>query len=85
MADTYCTKCGEPWDIDCLHEPDEYGLQLDGTRILGCDACEWHAERGYPLRGMADAATAMHDILGDDIDGIASMLDDAAAMGLFRD
>jgi hypothetical protein len=85
MADTHCTKCGEPWDVDCLHDADDYGLQLDGTRIVACSACEWHAKRGYPMRGMADAATAMHDILGDDIDGIASMLGDAAAMGLFRD
>jgi len=73
--DLHCTKCGEPWELDCIHEPDEYGLTLDGSRIVECDACAWHAERGYPLKGAAMIADAMHDLLGDDIDGIASMMD----------
>lgn len=77
--DIYCTRCGEPWDLDCLHEPDEYGLKLAGRRIVECDACEWHAQQGYPLRGTAMAAAAMHDILGDDTDGIAAMLEDMGA------
>jgi len=75
MADMHCTKCGEPWDMDCLHEPDEYGLTLEGWRIVACGACEWHAERGFKLKGTAAAAAAMHDLLGDDIDGVASMME----------
>jgi hypothetical protein len=73
--DTACTKCGEPWDVECIHEPEEYGLKLDGTRIVECCACAWHAERGYPLRDRAAIVDALHDVMGDDIDGVVSMLD----------
>jgi hypothetical protein len=73
--DTYCTKCGEPWDVDCIHDPDEYGLTLAGARIVECGACKWHAARGYPMRDHAALTAAMHDVMGDDIDGVAAMLD----------
>jgi Zn-finger protein len=76
MADLHCTKCGEPWEMDCLSEPGEYGLTVKGSRIVSCSACAWHAERGNLLAGTAAAAAAMHDILGDDIDGVASMMQD---------
>ena len=76
MADLHCTKCGEPWELDCISEPGEYGLTVKGSRIVSCSACAWHAERGNLLAGTAAAAAAMHDILGDDIDGVASMMQD---------
>ena len=76
MADLHCTTCGEPWEMDCLSEPGEYGLTVKGSRIVSCSACAWHAERGNLLAGTAAAAAAMHDILGDDIDGVASMMQD---------
>lgn len=74
--DLHCTTCGEPHEIECLQEPDEYGLTLQGNMIVKCDACEWHRKRGFPLKGTANTASAMHDIMGDDIDGIASMMED---------
>ena len=74
--DLHCTTCGEPWEMDCLHEPDEYGLTVQGSMIVKCDACEWHKERGFPLKREAAVASAMHDIMGDDIDGIASTMED---------
>ena len=76
MSDLHCTKCGEPWDMDCISEPDEYGLTVKGSRIIACSACKWHAERGNLMAGTAAAASAMHDLLGDDIDGVASMMED---------
>ena len=76
MADLHCTKCGEPWEMECLSEPGEYGLAVKGSRIISCSACAWHAERGNLMAGTAAAAAAMHDILGDDIDGVASMMQD---------
>jgi len=76
MSDTYCTTCGEPYDIECLQEPEEYDLTLSGSMIVKCGACKWHAERGTPLRATAMASAALHDILGDDIDGVAAMMED---------
>jgi hypothetical protein len=74
--DLHCTTCGEPHDIDCLHEADEYGLTVHKGRIVECSACEWHRKRGFPMKQEAQMAIAMHDIMGDDIDGIASMMED---------
>jgi hypothetical protein len=74
--DLHCTTCGEPYDIECLREPDEYGITVEDSRIVKCSGCEWHRARGFPLKREAEVASAMHDILGDDIDGIASMMED---------
>lgn len=79
--DTACTKCGEPWDVDCLHDPDEYGLTLSGRMIIACGACEWHAAQGFKLRDTAELAAALHDVMGDDVDGVAAMLDDVRYIG----
>lgn len=131
--DIYCPKCGEPWDMDSLHDeishrlpnldfkalsegakkfagqefksldqvsPEqapflaEYKLyrkkydeayrsiQLD-FRKNGCIAftfavtqpCEKAQDYNQKLR--ADASSALMDIMGDDLDGVAAMLDDA--------
>ena len=80
--DVYCERCGEPHEVECLAEPDEYGLTLAGKRIVACGACEWHAAQGFPLRDAAEIAGIAADLMGDDIDGIAAMMDDARAMGL---
>lgn len=74
--DLHCTTCGEPHDMDCLHEPEEYGLTVEGHMIVKCSACAWHEKRGFPLKDLAAKAAAMHDIMGDDIDGVASMMGD---------
>lgn len=81
--DIYCTTCGEPCDIDCLHDPEEYGVRLRGRTITDCDACEWHRRNGFPLlkRGaygltVIEAQEALAEIMGDDVDGIASELAD---------
>ena len=80
--DTYCTNCGEPWDMSCLHEPKDYGLTLRRHTIVGCAACKWHEKRGFPLRRTADIAAIAHELMGDDIDGVASAMDMAEDMGL---
>lgn len=109
--DLYCPQCGEPWDIDSLHEEAEarYGLPYYKTRddqthgrrnpawvekeyqevfnrvraefqVKGCDAlhaigghCEPPSEWGKTRARLASAA---YDLLGDDIDGAAAMLED---------
>lgn len=78
MMDIKCKKCGEPWDIDTLHDVAEddrrtfndvrQDFQSRGCEALGgkCNS-ETHA---HPAIG------ALYDILGDDIDGAAAMFED---------
>jgi len=80
-VDIYCTNCGEPCAIDHLHDvAEEDGTTFDRVRAdfyrRGCVAVGFgRCEARDTLRGAAMAALA--DMLGDDIDGIASMLEDA--------
>ena len=87
--DVRCPKCGEPWDIDSLHEEAEYqGRTFDAIRndfvSNGCGSalgnaawCDSHA-----YSPAANVAALAFDIMGDDIDGVASMLEDAERWGL---
>lgn len=79
--DIYCTKCGEPWGIDCLHDAAEYGITVQRGRIVRCGGCDSLAPDA-PRSQRAAAADALHDLMPDDPDGVAAMLDDADAWGL---
>lgn len=78
MMDIKCKKCGEPWDIDTLHDvAEDDGRTFNDVRLdfqnRGCEALggqcnsETHA---HPAIGV------LYDILGDDIDGAAAMFED---------
>ena len=75
--DIYCPICAEPMDMMELHEID--GMDFDQARAAffadGCDAVGF---RCSDSRGsmVAAASAALADLLGDDIDGIAAMMDD---------
>lgn len=85
--DLPCPKCGEPWDNDEFHAlADEFGeTYRDLTRrfqVVGCSAlrnnCSTYGD-GELSEGQKDRAmiaSAMYDLLGDDLDGAAAMLDD---------
>lgn len=75
--DLYCTRCGEPWDMDTLLHDDPEGFDRKGGRITACPACrgqtvnlsEQEAERLAIIGELADLA-------GDDLDGLAADLED---------
>lgn len=79
--DIICPKCGEPWEIDTLHDyADEVGSTYREIsrqfRTKGCG-------EAFPTWGIAchadersEIRTALADILGDDIDGYASLCED---------
>lgn len=78
--DIYCPKCGEPWEMDSLHDLIEDGCEdyhkaVSLFRNKGCEAfgCGHNVT---PMETTALASELMFDILGDDVDGIASMMDD---------
>ena len=85
--DIYCKRCGEPWDIDYFHDvADDTGSTFDTVREAfyrdGCKALgETRCEASPSMRG--DIAALAYELMGDDVDGAAAMLDDAEYMGLF--
>ena len=86
--DIYCGKCGEPWDMDSLHEAVDEGhaTSWDDARTTferkGCGL--WGVKcSSSPDTARAMASAALMDVMGDDMDGVASMLEDAESSGMF--
>lgn len=84
--DVYCPTCGEPWEIDTFHEVAEetdstFDLVRQDFRKRGCVALGMRpCKPSNDLRALASAE--LMDVLGDDIDGVASLLDDFEYMGM---
>lgn len=82
--DIKCTNCGEPWDAWELVDEGREACEADGFTfgqnvyvIYSCPACKGQVElsdQNSSFRRMATNALA--DVLGDDMDGLASELDD---------
>ena len=81
--DLVCTCCGEPWHIDHVlhHEPDEF--DRDGGLIRACPCCHGKKPEGMTeeRRGRLQAVAAAAELLGDDVDGLAAIIDDLDALG----
>lgn len=86
--DIPCPRCGEPWDIAELHyyaknegityEQAQREFQKRGCYAMGAGAsCE-------PVEDNRTAAAAvLYELMGDDLDGVAAMMEDAEMLGLF--
>ena len=73
--DVYCANCGEPCDIYHLNNDMEPKFRQMFKAAKGCDCCEGKKQEGEkPLR--ASLSSVAMDLLGDDLDGAASVLDD---------
>jgi hypothetical protein len=88
--DIYCTRCGEPWELDTFHDvAAELGVSFDDAlarfRADGCAGTGWCAPcvlvADGPARFRADAMAVLSELSGDDIDGVASDLADFDALG----
>ena len=67
--DIYCRNCGEPWEVGA----DE----TNPTKILAgnCDCC--HGAKSKKIHSETlEIQTALADVLGDDIDGLAASMED---------
>ena len=80
--DLRCTVCGEPWDMDeVLHEQYLNGVKLaPGSarkrfQRLGCEAMD-SKHNESPDTEAAMIAQTLGELLGDDVDGLAAMLED---------
>jgi hypothetical protein len=88
MQDIYCPVCGEPTELSEFHEVEgmTFKQATDKFYEVGCEVvygtkCEKPASSRQSLR--AEASSMLADIMGDDLDGIASGLDDAEYFGMF--
>jgi hypothetical protein len=74
--DLICPRCAEPWDNDSLHENDAelpYDKAYKLFRTQGCGAIF----EGVDCQPTANPALAeLADLLGDDSDGYAAVVDD---------
>ena len=86
--DLYCQRCGEPWDLDSLwdfEEDDHKGARQDFIKGLGCPACGWGARAPKTAPPEARATKQMIEILGNDLDGVASELEEIQWLGIMED
>jgi len=78
MADLYCQRCGEPWDMYGVYN-DDMDKEEKKRFLAGIDCPHCHGKEVKEKPFRATLASAMADILGDDTDGIAVEMEDAAA------
>ena len=79
--DLYCARCGEPEMFDYVMHEMTVDERVDFTTGSGCtNACK--AAPPVTQGGKAQLAGALYDLLGDDLDGAASMFDDARSLGM---
>ena len=84
MSDIHCPRCGEPWELDSLHEVAQeqsvpFGAVRDDFMRRGCNALAGEYFGNVPEcdtdENAATRAT-LADLMGDDVDGYISMLED---------
>lgn len=74
--DLRCTNCGEPWEIYYVqHEDPEAFERGSHGEIVVCSCCHG-LEREYAKTEEADNIRELHANLGDDLDGIAGLMED---------
>ncbi len=72
--DLYCQNCGEPWEMYYVYNDMETVDKKYFMSGQGCEYCHGKPVKDKPLA--ASAMSALQDILGDDVDGIAAELED---------
>jgi hypothetical protein len=88
--DIYCPKCSEPWDLSELHTAVDEGSAADyddARRTFYADGCgtlfnSRPCRENRTLR--SEASLVLADVLGEDLDGVAAMLEDAEFLGWFE-
>ena len=74
--DLYCQRCGEPYDMDYVNfemtAVDRINFK-DGT---GCPSCINTPDSEIKRPARAEAMEVVRDLLGDDEDGMAAMMED---------
>lgn len=73
--DVYCQRCGEPYDVFSLTDDMNEQERQDFKKGVCCPCCKGKEIEKKPAR--AEIASILAPLLGDDIDGLAAMMEDA--------
>jgi hypothetical protein len=91
IMDIFCTRCGEPWEVDTIHDyvsevrelygdaaPETFKSVYAAFVSGGCGAAfpEWKVSCEPDRSGRASVFAGLADIMGDDVDGFASLCAD---------
>jgi len=83
--DLYCTRCAEPYDLFSLTDDMTYSESEDFKAGRGCPCCCNTPDEKLDLsprqKDLVAVQSALHGILGDDLDGLASAMEDFDALG----
>ena len=77
--DIKCHQCREPWDIDSLHDLVAEGHFVDfedARKGFYRDGCGAFGEQHNGPADPADTIGVLQELLGDDVDGLAAMIQD---------
>lgn len=81
--DIRCPQCAEPWEIDALH--DEAADRGEDFAVIRADfyrrGCEALFTAHAPVKA-SPAIAEVYQLLGDDVDGAAVLLEDLELEGL---
>ena len=87
--DLICPKCGEPWDNDCFHDVADdmdstYTQVVSSFKKQGCQALGTKCNENTTLSASQSAMVSeLYDLMGDDVDGAAAILEDAGDLGMW--
>jgi hypothetical protein len=75
--DLVCTFCGEPWHIEYVLHEEPGAFERTGGLIHRCPSCPKHPPQLTPQeRERLDTIKELAALLGDDVDGLAGLLED---------
>jgi hypothetical protein len=76
--DLICVNCGEPWDIDHVVHEEPEGFDRQGGLIRSCPCCAGKTlpPKSRDERHRLEAIKTVAELLGDDVDGCAAMIED---------
>lgn len=79
--DIYCTRCGEPWDMDVIHDiAEDHDIEYGQAHKLflknGCLAVDETITCLKQNKQVSAMYAVLADLMGDDVDGIAATLED---------
>ena len=93
--DLYCQRCGEPFDFwhvqqEMDDEIEDFGKDGKKPSVRfkdgeGCPCCNWGKAAPKEQSFRSEAMGVMFDMLGDDVDGAAAMMDDFEYAGMFAE
>lgn len=78
--DLLCERCGEPWELDYIQFEMTDEERQKFHRGKGCPSCRNKADTDLQLsprqQDAASIQSAMRDVLGSDLDGLAAEMED---------